>query len=66
MYMADKKYDKNISKSEQDHNGIAERSITGDDLKRYKNALDNTRSYVSGDKEWSSSSHQFSKESESK
>ena len=64
--MADKKYDKNISKSEQDHNGIAERSITGDDLKRYKNALDNTRSYVSGDKEWPSSSHQFSKESESK
>lgn len=44
------------------NNGLAERDITGDDMKEFKNALDNTRNYVSGDKEWSSSSHQFSKE----
>lgn len=45
-----------------DNNGIAERIITAEDMKQYKSAMDNVRSYVSGDKEWSSSSHQFTKE----
>ena len=64
--MPDKKNSKNPSNTEQNNNGTAERNITGDDMKRYKNAMDNTRSYVSGDKEWSSSSHQFSRDSETK
>lgn len=41
------------------NNGVAERNITAEDMKQYKNLMDNTRSYVSGNKEWSSSSHQF-------
>lgn len=45
------------------NNGVAERNITAEDLKQYKNAMDNTRSYVSGDNELSSSSHQFSDDS---
>ena len=61
--MSDKKNSKNPNNTEQNMDGTAERNITGDDMKRYKNAMDNTRSYVSGDKEWSSSSHQFSKDS---
>ncbi|MDF2512753.1 MAG: hypothetical protein K0S04_2619 [Herbinix sp.] len=61
--MPDKKNSKNPSNTEQNMDGTAERNITGDDMKRYKNAMDNTRSYVSGDKEWSSSSHQFSRDS---
>jgi hypothetical protein len=40
-------------------NGVAERNITAKDLKQHKSAMDNTRNYVSGDKEWSSSSYQF-------
>lgn len=44
------------------NNGLAERDITGDDMKEYKNAMDNNRSYVSEGKGWSSSSHQFSRE----
>lgn len=51
---------KNPNNTNTNNNGLSERNITGDDLKKYKNALDTTRSYVSGDKEWSSSSHQFS------
>lgn len=46
--------------AEKGNNGIAEKPITGDDMKRFKNALDNTRTYISGDEERSSSSHQFS------
>lgn len=61
--MSDKKNSKNPNNLEQNINGTAEKNITGDDMNRYKNALDNTRSYVSGDKEWSSSSHQFSRDS---
>lgn len=64
--MSDRKNSKNPSNTEQNSNGLAERNITGDDMNRYKNALDNAKSYVSGDKEWSSSSHQFSKESKTK
>ena len=64
--MSDRKNSKNPSNTEQNIDGTAERNITGDDMNRYKNALDNTRSYVSGDKEWSSSSHQFSRESDTK
>lgn len=44
------------------NNGLAERNINAEDMKRYKNAMDNTRSYVSGDEEQSSSSHQFTTE----
>ncbi len=51
---------KNPNKTVENNNGLAERNITADDLKKYKNALDSTRSYVSGDKEWSSSGHRFS------
>lgn len=43
------------------NNGLAERNITAEDMKKYKNSMDTTSNYVSGDKEWSSSSHQFSK-----
>ncbi len=64
--MSDRKNAKNPSNTEQNVNGTAEKNITGDDMNRYKNALDNVRSYVSGDKEWSSSSHQFSRESKTK
>ncbi|HHV10657.1 MAG TPA: hypothetical protein GXX75_10315 [Clostridiales bacterium] len=60
--MPDTKNSKNPNNTVQNDNGTAERNITGDDMNRYKNALDNTRSYVSGDAEWSSSSHQFSQE----
>lgn len=48
------------------NNGLAERNITGDDLKKYKSALDTSRSYVSGDNDWSSSSHQFSDKKDSR
>ncbi len=41
------------------NNGCAEKSITGEDMNKYKNALDRSRSYVSGDEDRSSSSHQF-------
>ena len=51
---------KNPNNTNRNNNGIAERNITSDDMKKYKNSLDTTRNYVSGDKEWSSSSHQFS------
>ena len=51
---------KNPNNTNTNNNGLAERNITGDDMKRFKNALDSTSGYVSGDKEWSSSSHQFS------
>lgn len=51
---------KNPNNTNTNHNGLAERNITGDDMKRFKNALDSTNGYVSGDKERSSSSHQFS------
>ncbi len=50
---------KNPNQLTKNNNGLAERNITSDDMKEYKNTMDNTRSYVSGDKEWSSSSHQF-------
>ncbi len=53
---------KNPNNTNTNNNGLAERNITGDDMKRFKNALDSTNGYVSGDKEWSSSSHQFSDE----
>lgn len=49
-----------------DNNGQAEKNITAEDMKKYKNALDSTTSYVSGDKDWSSSSHQFGRESSRK
>lgn len=51
---------KNPNNTNTNNNGLAERNISSDDMKKFKNALDNTRNYVSGDKEWSSSSHQFS------
>jgi hypothetical protein len=54
---------KNPNNTKKNMNGQAERNITGDDMKEIKSALDNTRNYVSGDKEGSSSSHQFSKNS---
>ena len=50
---------KNPNNTNTNNNGLAERNITGEDMKRYKNALDSTNGYVSGDKERSSSSHQF-------
>jgi hypothetical protein len=50
---------KNPNNTNTNNNGLAERNITGDDMKRFKNALDSTNGYVSGDKERSSSSHQF-------
>ncbi len=50
---------KNPNHTNTNNNGLAERDITGDDMKRYKNALDSTKGYVSGDQERSSSSHQF-------
>ncbi|MDF2485247.1 MAG: hypothetical protein K0R46_1415 [Herbinix sp.] len=50
---------KNPNNTNTNNNGLAERNITGDDMDRYKNALDHTRNYVSGDQEQSSSSHQF-------
>ncbi|NLL72896.1 MAG: hypothetical protein GX237_05155 [Clostridiales bacterium] len=43
------------------NNGLAERIIDAEDMKRYKNAMDNSRSYISGDEQQSSSSHQFTK-----
>jgi len=57
--MPDSINSKNPLKTEKKH-GVAEKNITAEDMKQYKNAMDNTRNYVSGDKEWSSSSHQFS------
>lgn len=50
----------NKNQSDKDNNGLAEKPITGEDMKKFKNALDNTRTYISGDEERSSSSHQFS------
>ena len=58
--MSDRMNDKNPNNTNTNNNGLAERNITGDDMMRYKNALDNTKSYVSGDEERSSSSHHFS------
>ncbi len=60
--MSDKENSKNPNNTVQNDDGTAERNITGDDMNRYKNAMDNTRSYVSGDTEWSSSSHQLSRD----
>jgi hypothetical protein len=51
---------KNPNNTNTNNNGLVERNITGDDMKRYKNALDSKNGYVSGDEGWSSSSHQFS------
>lgn len=59
--MSDRINSKNPNKTKSNNNGTAERNITADDMKQYKNALDTSSNYVSGDKEWSSSSHQFSK-----
>lgn len=59
--MPDKANNKDPNKLTRNVDGTAEKMITADDMKRYKNAMDNTKSYVSGDQEWSSSSHQFSK-----
>lgn len=63
--MPDQANSKDPNKTSRNVDGTAEKNITADDMKRYKNAMDNTKSYVSGDKEWSSSSHQFSKEPDS-
>lgn len=54
---------KNPNNTNTNNNGLAERNITGEDMQRYKNSLDNTRNYVSGDQEQSSSSHQFTEKS---
>lgn len=54
------------STTKRTNNGYAEKSITGEDMKKYKNALDRSRSYVSGDEERSSSSHQFTEKSSEK
>jgi len=57
--MADRNTDRRTGNTNSENNGLAERNITADDMKKYKNALDSQRSYVSGDEEWSSSSRRF-------
>lgn len=64
--MSDRINGKGPNNANKNNNGLAERIITADDMKKYKNALDTTGSYVSGDKEWSSSSHQFSDKNKNK
>lgn len=64
--MSDRINGKGPNNANKNNNGLAERIITADDMKKYKNALDTTDSYVSGDKEWSSSSHQFSDKNKNK
>ncbi|MDF2543080.1 MAG: hypothetical protein K0S47_2798 [Herbinix sp.] len=59
--MPDRENSQDPNQTLQNNNGVAERNITAEDMKEYKNALDSTRNYVSGDREWSSSSHQFSR-----
>lgn|GEM_PF-777426 len=46
--------------SRGENTSVAERQITADDMKKYKNAYDAARSYVSGDEDWSSASRRFS------
>jgi len=59
--MTDRFNSKRTNSDEADNNnGVAEKIITSDDMKKYKNAYDVSRSYVSGDEDWSSSSHRFS------
>ncbi len=52
----------NPNRTNRNNNGLAEKNITADDMRKYKNALDDTRSYISGTEELSSSSHKFSEE----
>lgn len=40
--------------------GVAERQLSADDMKKYKNCYDAARSYISGDEDKSSSGHRFS------
>ena len=57
---------KNPNNTNTNHNGLAERNITGDDMNAFKNAMDNNKSYVSGTTGQSSASHQFTKKNTKK
>lgn len=57
---------KNPNNTNTNNNGLAERNITGDDMKAFKNVMDNNKSYVSGTTGRSSSSHQFTKKNTNK
>ncbi len=58
--MSNRMNSKDPNHTNSNNNGLAERNITADDMKKYKNAMDDTRRYISGSEELSSSSHQFS------
>jgi hypothetical protein len=60
--MSNRMNSKDPNHTNRNNNGLAERNITADDMKKYKNALDDNRSYISGTEELSSSSHQFSED----
>ena len=60
--MSNRMNSKDPNHTNRNNNGLAERNISAEDMKKYKNALDDTRSYISGTEELSSSSHQFGEE----
>jgi len=59
-YMRGNTEGKNSDGSRGENIGVAERQIMADDMKKYKNAYDAARSYVSGDENWSSAGRRFS------
>ncbi len=57
--MSNRVNSKDTNHTNRNNNGLAERNISAEDMKKYKNAMDDTRSYISGTEELSSSSHQY-------
>lgn len=59
IQMSNRMNSKNPNHTNRNNNGLVEHNITSEDMKKYKNALDGNRSYISGTEELSSSGHRF-------
>ncbi len=60
--MSNRMNSKDPNHTNSTNNGLAERNISAEVMKKYKNALDDSKSYISGTEELSSSSHRFGDE----